>query len=119
MNHRMKLFQDGFSRLTMVISSHRGKKRCHPSADRLERDPRSERKRRASLVQTMAVRAMQDPSEIMRDASKLAEVRALYLPASTPGSAGDVTAQDWSDEEVQALATGITCRLRRTSFTHI
>ena len=83
--------------------------------------PAMQRKKRASLVQKLAtsgeharaIRAMQEPSEIMRDSSRLAEVKALYPPRSPMTLVGRSDAQVWNDEEYETLAKRVSQSLRR------
>ena len=83
--------------------------------------PAMQRKKRASLVQKFAtsgeharaIRAMQEPSEIMRDSSRLAEVKALYPPRSPMTLVGRSDAQVWNDEEYETLAKSVSRSLRR------
>ena len=80
----------------------------------------SARQKRGALVQALAVagehsraiKAMQEPSQIMRDASRLREVKDLYPPAR-PQTSTRPTPQIWSDDDMDALAKRIAKNLKR------
>ena len=84
-------------------------------------DTSSAKKKRAALVQALAVhgehgraiKATQEPSEIMRDSTRVREVRALY-PKSRAQNLSLPTPQAWDEDDLKSLAKQIRKNLRRS-----
>ena len=81
----------------------------------------AKRKQRGAFVQSLAtagehsraIRAMQEPAEIMRDRSRLKDIENLYPPDPGMISGDRPVAYAWTDGEIDALAKGIAQSLRK------
>ena len=88
---------------------------------RASNDPKLARKNRKERVHKLAIsgehsramRAVEEPPEIMRDASRLQEVKDLY-PPNKGGPINDLQPQEWTDEDFEGLAAAVARDLRRS-----